>query len=56
MLDKNKDVKELEIFKKRHDWADEYLHDHELYKIVPKKIYYLDDELFGPGGRKELEL
>ena len=56
ILDKNKNTKELEIYKKRFDWADEYLHDHELYKIIPKKIYYLDDELFGPGGREELEL
>ena len=56
VLDKNKEIKELEIFKKRHNWADEYLHNHELYKIIPKKIYYLDDELFGPGGREELEL
>ena len=56
MLDKNKDVKALEIFKKRHGWVDEYLHDHELYKIIPKKIYYLDDELFGLGDREELQL
>src|SRR3989304_566903 len=56
ILDKNKNTKELAIYKKRFDWADEYLHDHELYKIIPKKIYYLDDELFGPGGREELEL
>jgi len=56
MLDKNKNTKELEIYKKRFDWADNYLHDHELYKIIPKKIYYLDDELFGPGGREILEL
>lgn len=54
MLDKNKSQNELELFKKRFDWADDYLHDHELYKIKPEKIYYLDDELFGPGGREIL--
>lgn len=55
ILDKNKDVKELEIFKKRHNWAEKYLHNHELFKITPKKVYYLDDELFGPGGRGVFE-
>src|SRR3972149_155791 len=33
MLDKNSNKKELELFKNRFNWADEYLHDHELYKI-----------------------
>ncbi len=56
MLNKEKDKKELEIFRKRFDWADNYLHDHELYKMVPEKIYYLDDEKFGQGGREVLEL
>ena len=56
MLNKEKDKKELEIFRKRFDWADDFLHDHELYKIVPDKIYYLDDEKFGQGGREVLEL
>lgn len=56
MLNKEKDKKELELFRKRFDWADDFLHDHELYKIVPEKIYYLDDEKFGPGGREELTL
>ena len=56
ILDKEKDKEKLELYKERYDWADEYLHNHELYKIIPKKIYYLDDELFGPGGREELEL
>src|SRR3972149_9880972 len=54
MLDKNKSQNELELFKKRFDWADDYLHDPELSTIKPEKIYYLDDELFGPGGREIL--
>lgn len=54
MLDKKKNVKELEVFTKRFDWADDYLHDHELFRITPKKIYYLNDELFGPQGREIL--
>lgn len=56
MLNKERDKRELEIFRKRFDWADDFLHDHELYKIVPEKIYYLDDEKFGQGGREELIL
>lgn len=56
MLNKEKDKRELEIYRKRFDWADDFLHDHELYKIVPEKIYYLDDEKFGQGGREELVL
>ncbi len=56
MLNKERDRRELEIFRKRFDWADDFLHDHELYKIVPEKIYYLDDEKFGQGGREELIL
>lgn len=55
-LDKNKAKRELGFFEKRFDWTGNYLHDHELYKIVPKKIYYLNDEIFGPGGREELIL
>ena len=56
MLGKTKNKQELEIFKNRFNWAEKYLHDHELFKIAPKKIYYLDDERFGPGGREELIL
>ncbi|OGY29890.1 MAG: hypothetical protein A3F35_00425 [Candidatus Woykebacteria bacterium RIFCSPHIGHO2_12_FULL_45_10] len=56
MLDKLKNKKELDLYRARHEWADDYLHDHDLYKIVPSKIYYLDDEKFGPQGREELEL
>lgn len=56
MLNKERDRRELEIFRKRFDWAGDFLHDHELYKIVPEKIYYLDDEKFGQGGREVLEL
>ena len=55
-LDKEKNKKELDLYRKRYDWADKYLHDHELYKIKPEKVYYLDDEKFGAGGREELEL
>ncbi len=46
----------LELYRQRYSWADDYLHNHRLYKIKPSKVYYLDDELFGPGGREELEL
>lgn len=56
MLEKKKNAQELEIFTKRFDWAVDYLHDHELFKITPKRVYYLDDEKFGPGIRKELNL
>lgn len=56
MLDKTKNKQELEIFKNRFNWAEKYLSDHELFQITPKKIYYLDDERFGPGGREELIL
>jgi len=55
-LDKEEEKEELEIYRKRYGWADDYLHDHELYKIKPEKVYYLDDEKFGAGGREELEL
>jgi uncharacterized protein YhbP (UPF0306 family) len=55
-LDKTKNVQELELFKKRFDWAKDFLDDHELFQIAPKKIYYLDDEKFGPQGREELIL
>src|SRR3989344_2052722 len=54
MLDKNSNKKELELFKKRFDWAKKFLENHDLFKINPKKVYYLDDERFGPGGREEL--
>lgn len=56
LLDKEKNVEELQIYKKRFGWADDYLHDHELFKITPKKVYYLDDEKFGLGGQEELTL
>ena len=56
MLDKKKNSKEQEIFKNRFNWAEKYLSNHELFQITPKKIYYLDDERFGPGGREELIL
>ena len=56
MIDKTKNKQELETFKKRFNWAEKYLHDHELFQITPKKIYYLDDERFGPGGRETLNL
>lgn len=56
MINKEKDKAELEIYRKRFGWTDNFLHDHELYKIVPEKIYYLDDEKFGRGGREVLYL
>ncbi len=56
ILDKTKNKQELEIFENRFNWAEKYLHDHELFKVSPKKIHYLDDERFGPGGREELIL
>jgi uncharacterized protein YhbP (UPF0306 family) len=56
MLDKEKNADELEIFTKRFNWAADYLHDHELFKVTPKRVYYLDDGKCGPGVRKELDL
>jgi uncharacterized protein YhbP (UPF0306 family) len=55
MIDKKRNSKELEIFKKRFNWAEKHLDNHELFQITPKKIYYLDDGRFGPGGREVLE-
>lgn len=54
MLDKQKNKDKLEIYRKRYDWADDYLGDHELFEITPAKIIYLNDELFGPQGTREL--
>jgi uncharacterized protein YhbP (UPF0306 family) len=56
ILDKKVNKFELEIFKKRHNWADKYLGGHDLFMIKPSKIIYLDDEKFGPQGKKELML
>ncbi len=43
MLNKEKDKQELEIYRQRFDWADDFLHDQEFYQITPEKIYYLDE-------------
>lgn len=56
MLDKTKNRDLLDLYRKRFTWADEYLHDHELFKITPTFIRFLDDERFGPGGVEELIL
>src|SRR3989344_6652140 len=32
MLDKEKNKKELDIFRARFDWTNQYLHDHELFQ------------------------
>lgn len=44
------------IFLARHPWAKNYLKTSKVFKIKPSKIIYLDDEKFGPGGKRELNL
>lgn len=56
VLSKAENRESLDLYRKRFSWADDYLGDHELFKITPNFIRYLDDELFGPGGKEELIL
>ena len=35
------------LYRKRFAWAEEFKHDHILYKIVPGEIHYIDEEFFG---------
>ena len=52
------------LFLKKYFWLKDYIPSpkqmfsgtikNRLFKVTPKKIYYLDDERFGPGGREEL--
>lgn len=66
MVSKLESVKVYGLFLKRYFWLKNYIPSagqmfskavsDRLFKITPKKIYYLDDELFGPGGREELNL
>ena len=44
------------IFLARHPWAKDYLAHSKVFKIKPSKTIYLDDEKFGPQGKKELNL
>ena len=54
------------LFLKKYFWLKDYIPSAEqmfsraisdrLFKITPKKIYYLDDERFGREGREELVL
>ena len=54
------------LFLKRFFWLKDYIPSarqvfskaiqDRLFKITPKKIYYLDDELFGREGREVLDL
>ena len=54
------------LFLKKYFWLKDFIPSpkqmfsgaikNRLFKITPKKVYYLDDERFGPGGRKELIL
>jgi len=54
------------LFLKKYFWLKDYISSpkqmfsgavkNRLFKITPKKVYYLDDERFGLGGRKELIL
>ena len=50
------DQGEIKIFLKRHHWARDYITGSKIFKVIPKKIIYLDDEKFGPGGKEELLL
>lgn len=50
------EVSDLSIFLARHPWAKDYLAHSKVFKIKPSKIIYLDDEKFGPGGKRELVL
>lgn len=52
------------LFARRHPWVKSFIHSEKdlhsevqtnrLFKIIPQKIVYQDDELFGPGGKEEL--
>lgn len=52
------------LFARRHPWVKSFIHSEKdlhstsqtnrLFKIMPQKIIYQDDELFGPGGKEEL--
>lgn len=54
------------LFLKRYFWLKDYIPSakqmfaktirNRIFKITSKKIYYLDDERFGSGGREELIL
>jgi uncharacterized protein YhbP (UPF0306 family) len=54
------------LFLKKYFWLKDYIPSAKqmfskairdrLFKITPQKIYYLDDERFGPEGREELNL
>jgi len=54
------------LFLKKYFWLKDYIPSAKqmfskaisdrLFKITPKKIYYLDDERFGPEGREVLDL
>ncbi|OGY23090.1 MAG: hypothetical protein A2Y57_01420 [Candidatus Woykebacteria bacterium RBG_13_40_7b] len=66
MVERKGALKAYGIFLKRYFWARDYIPSvkqmfskaikNRLFKITPKKIYYLDDERFGPEGREELVL
>jgi hypothetical protein len=42
------------IYKKRHNWADEFAHNHEIYIIEPLEFYFLDKEFFGHSERVQV--
>lgn len=50
------DSLDMKVFTNRFLWAKDYLKKGKIFKIRPKKIIYLDDEKFGPGGKRELHL
>src|SRR4030042_5152482 len=66
MVSKTEAARGYAIFLQKYFWLKDYIPSvkqmfskaikDRLFKITPKKIYYLDDERFGPGGREELIL
>lgn len=52
----SEDRQDLDKFIKRFAWAQKFLDSHKLFKIKPTFIRYLDDEKFGPGQIRELNL
>lgn len=54
------------LFLKRYFWLKDYISSpsamfskaikNRLFKITPKKVYYLNDEMFGPGGREGFKI
>ncbi|HEX7456660.1 MAG TPA: pyridoxamine 5'-phosphate oxidase family protein [Candidatus Nanoarchaeia archaeon] len=66
MVSRLEAAKVYSLFLKKYFWLKDYIPSakqmfsgaikNRLFKITPQKIYYLDDERFGSGGRGELVL